>query len=140
MKQSVYELGTFPPLGTVPESMFASVIRPDRYGEPIDAFCTEIVPVPEVGRRQVLVLVMAAGINYNNVWAAMGKPMDRWTWWRLAAAPALRKIFTSGARMGRGSCGRSAMTCRASPSEITSSCPPLSGTRAPRTSGWVPIR
>lgn len=76
MTQDVYELGTFPPLGTVPKSMYASVIRPERYGEPIDAFCTEIVPVPEVGRRQVLVLVMAAGINYNNVWAAMGTPVD----------------------------------------------------------------
>lgn len=76
MKQSVYEVGTFPPLGTVPESMYASVIRPERYGEPVDAFRTEVVPVPAVGRRQVLVLVMAAGINYNNVWAAMGQPVD----------------------------------------------------------------
>jgi crotonyl-CoA carboxylase/reductase len=29
-----------------------------------------------VGRGQVLVLMMAAGVNYNNVWAALGRPID----------------------------------------------------------------
>ncbi len=76
MVKDLYELGTRPPLGTVPERMYASVIRPDRYGDPIDAFRTEVVAVPSVGRGQVLVLVMAAGINYNNVWSALGRPVD----------------------------------------------------------------
>src|SRR5207253_3465169 len=31
---------------------------------------------PDVGPRDALVLVMAAGINYNNVWAARGVPVD----------------------------------------------------------------
>ncbi|MFC7472641.1 alcohol dehydrogenase catalytic domain-containing protein [Actinomadura keratinilytica] len=30
---TLYEVGDLPPLGTVPRSMYASVIRPDRYGE-----------------------------------------------------------------------------------------------------------
>jgi crotonyl-CoA carboxylase/reductase len=34
------------------------------------------VPVPEIGPGEVLVHVMAAGINYNNVWAALGSPVD----------------------------------------------------------------
>ncbi|MDT3439997.1 MULTISPECIES: crotonyl-CoA carboxylase/reductase [unclassified Pseudofrankia] len=76
MKTDLYELGTTPPVGVVPDQMYASVIRPDRYGEPRKAFRTEVVPVPPVGRGQVLVLIMAAGINYNNVWASLGQPVD----------------------------------------------------------------
>ncbi|MFJ9363167.1 crotonyl-CoA carboxylase/reductase [Nocardia sp. NPDC101769] len=76
MKKSLYELGELPPVGYVPPKMLASVIRPDRYGEPIDAFREEIVDVPGIGPNEVLVYVMAAGINFNNVWAARGKPLD----------------------------------------------------------------
>ncbi|WP_031186812.1 alcohol dehydrogenase catalytic domain-containing protein, partial [Streptomyces sp. NRRL S-1896] len=70
------EVGDLPPLGTVPRSMYASVIRPDRYGEPATAFRTEVVDTPEVPPGFVLVAVMAAGINYNNVWASLGRPVD----------------------------------------------------------------
>jgi crotonyl-CoA carboxylase/reductase len=56
--------------------MYANVIRAQRYGLPRDAFQVEVVEVPRVGPRQVLVWVMAAGVNYNNVWAATGKPVD----------------------------------------------------------------
>ena len=76
MKRDLYEVGTMPPLGHVPERMYASVIRPDRFGPPTQAFRTEVVDVPRVPRGQVLVLVMAAGINFNNVWAALGRPVD----------------------------------------------------------------
>lgn len=63
-------------LGEIPRRMYASVIRPERYGKPLDAFQTEVVDVPAVGPRQVLVRVMAAGLNYNNIWAASGEPLD----------------------------------------------------------------
>ncbi|MCS7480345.1 crotonyl-CoA carboxylase/reductase [Umezawaea endophytica] len=76
MAKRWYEVGEVPPLGVVPEQMYASVIRRDRYGPPKDAFRVERVDVPPVGPGQVLVLVMAAGINYNNVWAALGSPLD----------------------------------------------------------------
>src|SRR5262245_18848567 len=56
--------------------MLAQVSRGERFGEPRDAFKLEAVPVPELGPRDVLVYVMAAGVNYNNVWAAMGIPID----------------------------------------------------------------
>lgn len=74
--KDVYELGERPPLGYVPARMHASTIRQDRFGSPCDAFVFEEVAVPEPGPRQVLVWVMAAGVNYNNVWAGLGKPLD----------------------------------------------------------------
>ncbi len=76
MTRDVYEVGTIPPLGEVPSRMHAQVIRPERYGEPKDAFVDEEIETPPPGPGEVLVLVMAAGINYNNVWAARGIPLD----------------------------------------------------------------
>jgi len=76
MAQDRYEIGTIPPLGEVPPSMYAQVIRPDRFGEPKDAFRVETVETPLPGPGEAVVLVMAAGINYNNVWAAKGVPID----------------------------------------------------------------
>jgi crotonyl-CoA carboxylase/reductase len=74
--RELYELGDVPELGTVPPRMLAQLIRPERFGEPRDAFVAEPVALPELGPRDVLVYVMAAGVNYNNVWAAMGVPID----------------------------------------------------------------
>ena len=74
--KELYELGELPPLGHVPKRMYASVIRPERYGPPKSAFAIEVVDVPSIGPREVLVWVMAAGINYNNVWASLGTPVD----------------------------------------------------------------
>jgi crotonyl-CoA carboxylase/reductase len=72
----LFAIGEIPPLGEIPNRMYAQLIRPDRFGEPEKAFQVEEVQVPEVGPRDALVLVMAAGINYNNVWAARGIPVD----------------------------------------------------------------
>jgi crotonyl-CoA carboxylase/reductase len=76
MSKQIYELGEIPELGAVPERMYAQLIRPERYGEPRTAFQVEPVQVPSIGPREVLVYVMAAGVNYNNVWAARGDPVD----------------------------------------------------------------
>lgn len=76
VSKSLYEVGEIPPLGEVPERMYASVIRQHRFGEPKEAFRTEVVDTPRPGRGQVLVYVMAAGINYNNVWSSLGTPID----------------------------------------------------------------
>lgn len=76
VKKDLYELGEMPPLGYVPPRMYASLIRRERYGEPKGAFEIEVVDVPQVGPRQVLVNVMAAGVNYNGVWTALAKPVD----------------------------------------------------------------
>ena len=70
----VAELDVLP--GTLPPTMAAWVIRQEREGEPLDAFQLEEIEVPEPGAFEVIVRVMAAGVNYNNVWAAMGKPVS----------------------------------------------------------------
>ena len=70
------EVGELPPLGEIPRRMWAQVVRQSRFGDPAKAFARELVDVPAVGPGQVLVAVMAAGINYNNVWAARGVPID----------------------------------------------------------------
>jgi crotonyl-CoA carboxylase/reductase len=62
--------------GELPETMAAWVIRPEREGEPKDAFQVEEIEVPEPGPFEVIVRVMAAGVNFNNVWAALGKPVS----------------------------------------------------------------
>jgi crotonyl-CoA carboxylase/reductase len=60
----------------VPASMRAWVIRPDRLGEPRDAMRLETVETPAPGPGEVIVRVMAAGVNYNNVWACLGQPVE----------------------------------------------------------------
>ena len=72
----IVDIGTLPPVGVVPKKMHASLIRPERYGEPEQAFQIEQVDIPEIKPDEVLVAVMAAGVNYNNVWAALGYPVD----------------------------------------------------------------
>jgi crotonyl-CoA carboxylase/reductase len=62
--------------GDLPPTMAAWVIRQEREGEPVDAFQVEEIEVPEPGAFEVIVRVMAAGVNFNNVWAALGKPVS----------------------------------------------------------------
>ena len=69
-------VGVMGELGVIPERMHAMLIRPERYGDPRTAFASEEVPVPRPRPGEALVYVMAAGVNYNNVWAATGKPVD----------------------------------------------------------------
>lgn len=69
-------LGEMPPLGEVPEKMHAFLVRQDRFGEPKDAWQREVIPVPQIKPDEVLIWNMATGINYNNVWAALGFPID----------------------------------------------------------------
>src|ERR1700709_2318505 len=62
--------------GELPATMAAWVIREERQGEPLEAFQLEEMEVPEPGAFEVTVRVMAAGVNFNNVWAALGKPVS----------------------------------------------------------------
>ena len=64
--------------GELPPSMAAWVIREERQGEPLEAFRLEEIEVPEPGAFEVIVRVMAAGVNFNNVWAALGQPVGVW--------------------------------------------------------------
>jgi len=75
-KKDLYELGEIPPLGHVPEQMYAWVLRQERHGEPTEALKVEVIDTPALDSHDVLVLVMAAGVNYNGVWACLGQPVS----------------------------------------------------------------
>ena len=72
--QQVHQLDVEP--GELPATMAAWVIREETQGEPRDAFKLEEIEVPQPGAFEVIVRVMAAGVNYNNVWAALGEPVS----------------------------------------------------------------
>lgn len=72
----IVSIGSLPPVGEVPKRMFAQTIRSSRLGDPVDAFKIEEIDVPTPGESEVLIAVMAAGLNFNNVWAARGVPID----------------------------------------------------------------
>ena len=74
--KDLYEIGEIPPLGHVPSKMRAWAIRRERHGEPEKAMQVEVVPTPTLDSHDVLVMVMAAGVNYNGVWAALGRPIS----------------------------------------------------------------
>jgi crotonyl-CoA carboxylase/reductase len=76
MTKDLYDIGELPPIGEVPATMHAQLVRPERFGEPRDAIEDEIIDVPQIGKGEALVMVMAAGVNFNNVWAARGVPVD----------------------------------------------------------------
>ncbi len=75
-KKDLYEVGEIPPLGHVPARMYAWAIRRERHGPPEQSFQIEVVPTPRLDPYQVLVMVMAAGVNYNGVWAGLGRPIS----------------------------------------------------------------
>ena len=62
--------------GELPKTMVAWVLRPEREGNLSNAYRVEEIPVPEPGPFEVVVRVMAAGVNFNSIWAALGKPVS----------------------------------------------------------------
>ena len=70
-QKDLYEIGEIPPLGHVPAKMYAWAIRRERHGEPDQSFQLEVVNTPTLDSNEVLVFVMAAGVNYNGVWAGL---------------------------------------------------------------------
>ncbi len=76
LEKDLYEVGEVPPAFHVPEKMYAWAIRRERHGRPNTAMQVEVLPTPSIGDDEVLVLVMAAGVNYNGVWAALGQPIS----------------------------------------------------------------
>ena len=76
LEKDLYEVGEMPPLGHKKLCTEIMDILRERHGEPDTAFQIEVVDTPQVGARDVLVLVMAAGVNYNGVWAGLGVPIS----------------------------------------------------------------
>ncbi|QFT64656.1 crotonyl-CoA carboxylase/reductase [Roseivivax sp. THAF30] len=75
-EKDLYEIGEMPPMGYVPKQMYAWTIRRERHGDPDKSFKVEVVDTPLPDSHEVLVLVMAAGVNYNGVWAGKGVPIS----------------------------------------------------------------
>jgi crotonyl-CoA carboxylase/reductase len=103
--RDLYDIGEIPPLGHVPKRMHAWVIRRDRLGPPEQAMQREIVPVPEIGPGECLVLVMAAGVNYNGVWAALGRPIPTFDQhgadYHIAGSDAAGVVWAVGSKVKR---------------------------------------
>ncbi|WP_018633173.1 crotonyl-CoA carboxylase/reductase [Neomegalonema perideroedes] len=74
--KDLYEVGEIPPLGHTPSKMYAWAIRRERHGEPEKSFALEVVETPKIDSNEVLILVMAAGVNFNGVWAGLGVPIS----------------------------------------------------------------
>jgi crotonyl-CoA carboxylase/reductase len=71
-----YGIGEIPPLGHVPPQMHAWAIRKERHGPPESSMQLEVLPTWEIGQDEVLVYVMAGGVNYNGGWAGLGVPIS----------------------------------------------------------------
>ncbi len=108
-EKDLYGIGKIPPLGHVPRSMYAWVIRRQRHGEPEGAMQCEVVPVPEPGANEALVMVMASGVNYNGVWAALGKPVSVFdihkAEYHVAGSDAAGVVWAVGANVRRWKVG-----------------------------------
>lgn len=107
--KDLYQMGEVPPLGHVPNSMHAWVIRRERQGVPVDAMKVEVVDVPKIDSHEVLVMVMAAGVNYNGVWAGLGTPISMFdvhkAEYHIAGSDASGIVWAVGDKVGRWKVG-----------------------------------
>ncbi|KAA2241220.1 crotonyl-CoA carboxylase/reductase [Salinarimonas soli] len=104
-----YRIGEIPPLGYVPSTMTAWAIRHERHGPPDEAMQLEEVPTWAIGDDEVLVLVMAAGVNYNGIWAALGQPISPFDGhkadFHVAGSDASGIVWAVGAKVKRWKVG-----------------------------------
>jgi crotonyl-CoA carboxylase/reductase len=105
VKKDLYEVGEVPPLGHVPKQMYAWAIRRERHGPPEDSMKIEVVDTPEVAPDEVLILVMAAGVNYNGIWAGLGQPLSPFdvhkAEYHIAGSDASGIVYKVGAKVTR---------------------------------------
>ncbi len=104
-RKDLYEVGEIPPMGHVPKQMYAWAIRRERHGPPDTAMQVEVVDTPEIADDEVLVLVMAAGVNFNGVWAALGVPISPFDGhkapYHIAGSDASGVVYKVGAKVKR---------------------------------------
>ncbi len=107
--KDLYEVGEMPPAYHVPANMYAWAIRRERHGRPNEAMKVEVVPTPSIGDDEVLVLVMAAGVNYNGVWAGLGTPISPFdshkAEYHIAGSDASGIVWAVGRKVKRWKCG-----------------------------------
>ncbi len=107
--KDLYSVGEIPPLGHVPSRMHAWVIRRDRHGPPEEAMQLEVVPTPDLDSHDVLILAMAAGVNYNGVWAGLGEPISVFdvhkAEYHVAGSDAAGIVYAVGSKVRRWKVG-----------------------------------
>ena len=107
--KDLYDIGEIPPLGHVPEKMHAWAIRKERHGPPDKSFQLEVVPTWPIGEDEVLLLVMAGGVNYNGVWAGLGQPISTLDVhkhpFHIAGSDAAGVVWAVGAKVRRWKIG-----------------------------------
>ena len=107
--KDLYEIGEIPPLGHVPEKMYAWASGRSGTARPDTAMQIEVVPTWTIDSDEVLVLVMAAGVNYNGVWAALGQPIRRFDGhkqpYHIAGSDASGIVWAVGAKVKRWKVG-----------------------------------
>jgi crotonyl-CoA carboxylase/reductase len=105
VRKELYEVGEIPPLGYVPPKMYAWTIRRERHGPPEQSMQVEVVDTPEIDPDEVVVLVMAAGVNYNGVWAGLGIPISPFDVhkapYHIAGSDASGIVYRIGSRVKR---------------------------------------
>ena len=108
-QKDLYEVGEIPPLGHVPKQMYAWTIRRERHGEPAQSFKIEVVDTPKLDSHEVLVFVLAAGVNYNGVWAGLGVPISPFdvhkAEYHIAGSDAAGIVWAVGDKVTRWSVG-----------------------------------
>jgi len=107
--KDLYEVGEIPPLGHVPKQMYGWAIRRERHGPPEQSMQMEVLPTPEIDADEVLILVMAAGVNYNGVWAGLGVPISPFDVhkapFHIAGSDASGIVYAVGRRVKRWKVG-----------------------------------
>ncbi len=104
-----YGIGEIPPLGHVPAQMHAWAIRKERHGPPESSMQLEMLPTWQIGEDEVLVYVMAGGVNYNGVWAGLGIPISpldvHKNAFHIAGSDASGVVWACGAKVRRWKVG-----------------------------------
>ena len=107
--KALYDVGEIPPLGHVPEKMYAWAIRKERHGPPETSMQIEVLPTWPIADDEVLVLVMAAGVNYNGIWAGLGQPISpidgHKNPYHIAGSDASGLVWAVGAKVKRWKVG-----------------------------------
>jgi crotonyl-CoA carboxylase/reductase len=107
--KDLYDIGEIPPLGHVPATMHAWAIRKERHGPPEKAMQSEVVPTWPIAEDEVLVYVMAGGVNYNGVWAGLGTPVSPFDGhkhpFHIAGSDASGVVWAVGSKVKRWSVG-----------------------------------
>lgn len=107
--KGLYEVGEIPPLGHVPGRMYAWAIRRERHGPPETSMQVEVVPTWPIADDEVLVFVMAGGVNYNGIWAGLGQPISPFDVhkapYHIAGSDAAGVLWAVGAKVRRWKVG-----------------------------------